>query len=234
VIMKKLLICSILLMCSSIVSAQKEKIKYGISVFPNFSMELVNNQGEVPQDKVDRIKSNEVAKPSFSVALNASKKINDKWSLVSGLGYQNNGGRTVVREFYKIDPTIGFIYEGKGRAIFNHHSVELSLLAKRRVYKSYYVIGGGSGTFNFLNTITSKDWDEKDKVDRTVNEDKSSDFREMNVYVNFGIGREFKKGEKLQWYIHPFAQLGLLGVSHYEPLNRNILALGLTTGFFLN
>lgn len=233
--MKKTHLCFAMMFITSSLIAQNDKVKFGLSVFPNFSVELVNSDGSAPRNVVDKIKNNHVWKPSYSIQINVTKEINTKWSVITGIGYQNNGGRTKVTEIFSIapGPIPNPVFIGKSRGIFNHHNIEIPLLLKRKISDSYYVIGGGSTVYNILNTVTSKVWDRNDKLDKTIREDKSASYREVNVYFNLGIGREFSSKGKFNWFIQPFAQLGLLGIAHSVPVNRNILSVGIVTGVVL-
>lgn len=233
--MKKLLVSLTVIFSSTVLMAQSKKIKWGLSLFPNYSFEIINDDGTTPRAAMIEIKNNNTWKFSYSFNVNVSKEISDRIEISSGIGYQNNGGRTNVQELYFLEPQPPFrrIYQGKSRGIFDHHNIEIPLLVRYKFKEVYYLTGGGSAVYNFLNTTTAKVWDKNDNVDRKVHEDKSTSFREFNVYINFGVGRTFNLNKRLNWFIQPYGQFGVLGIAHSVPANRNMLAVGITSGVIL-
>ena len=221
-----------LLLFSFTALAQEKKFDFGINIFPNFSKGAISNSGAFPA-AAEGYKKMEIWKPSISGNLFVAYNLNEKSILGIGLGYQNNGERT-----HKIDFTTGkYPYTipypslpAQGRFIYNHHNVEIPIYYQRMIGSRFYALVGTSVIINISNTVTSHKYFANGSETISTSEDESTSFRRFNFTGNIGFGLNYLNKEKIKLFVHPYLQIGVLGVSKSAVFNRNALSIGISTG----
>lgn len=230
-IMKKIIILFLLLLNFSAL-AQEKKFSFGINFFPNFSQGAISNNGNYSAAK-EGYKKMETWKPSISGNLFVAYNINEKSIIGIGLGYQNNGERT-----NKIDYTFGdYSYTisdpslpDQRRFIYNHHNVEIPIYYQLNIGSRFYALIGTSAIINITNTVTTHKYYVNDSESISKSEDESTNFRRFNFTGNIGFGLNYLNKEKIKLFVHPYLQIGVLGVSNSAVFNRNIWSVGISTG----
>ncbi|MEX1191035.1 MAG: outer membrane beta-barrel protein [Brumimicrobium sp.] len=225
-----------MLFCLVTIQAQESKFDFGINLYPSYSFGMMSNDGSTPGSVQNGFSNIERGKPSISGNLFVEYKLNTKSAIGFGLGYQNNGQRTKKMDLiFNVDPVLG-IQENdpdqptEGQFIYNHHNLEIPVYYKYKFKNQFYILLGVSGIINISNTTTSKLFYADGTKEREVNEDNSTDFRTFNVFGNLGFGMDYLNTDKITLFVHPYVQMGVLGVSKNASLNRNILSLGISTG----
>ncbi len=233
----KTTIAVILFFLSSInCQAQANKLELGLSVFPNFSLGIISNDGSVPSEVESGYRDIEIAKPSISSNIFVEYSINEKSIIGLGMGYQNNGSRTKKEDamVWGINPITGEAYLEPNlaqiRNIYNHHNIEVPLYYKHILGDKLFVLIGVSSILNISNSYTSIQYHSNGSKKRNTWEDNSTDFRKFNFSGNIGFGYDYLYTEKLSLFVFPYLQYGFLGVSKTAPLNRNFLSIGISTG----
>lgn len=232
----KTTIAVILFFLSSInCQAQEKKLELGLSVFPNFSLGIISNDGSVPSEVESGYRDIEIAKPSISSTIFVEYSINEKSIIGLGMGYQNNGSRTKKEDVvWGINPDTGEanldVNIAQIRNINSHYNIEIPLYYKRILGEKLFVLIGTSSILNISNTQTSIQYHADGSKKRNTWEDNSTDFRKFNFSGNIGFGYDYLNSEKLSLFVFPYLQYGFLGVSKTAPLNRNFLSVGISTG----
>lgn len=224
----------ILLTCPlSSVFGQTNRLSFEASVYPNMSSGIITNDGSVPSDVQSGYASSEIAKPSVSATILTGYSLGKRLQLVAGLGYQHNGERTQKYDlvFISQDPTYSNM---KGiRYRYNHHNIEIPVLLRFYFGKRFYGIAGTSAVFNLYNTSGNTIIYDNNKRDRENQKDNTTDFRTFNFSANLGFGFDCIQRERFTWFVQPYFQYGILGISKDAPLNRHFLSGGLVTGIRL-
>ena len=216
--------------------AQENKLELGLSVFPNFSLGIISNDGSVPSEVESGFQDIEIAKPSISSNIFVEYSINEKSIIGLGMGYQNNGSRTKKEDamVWGINPDTGEAYLEPNlaqiRNIYNHHNIEVPLYYKHILGDKLFVLIGVSSILNISNSYASIQYHSNGSKKRNTWEDNSTDFRKFNFSGNIGFGYDYLNTEKLSLFVFPYLQYGFLGVSKTAPLNRNFLSIGISTG----
>ena len=232
----KTTIAVILFFLSSInCQAQANKLELGLSVFPNFSLGIISNDGSVPSEVESGYRDIEIAKPSISSTIFVEYSINEKSIIGLGMGYQNIGKRTKKEDVvWGINPDTGEanldVNIAQIRNINSHYNIEIPLYYKRILGEKLFVLIGTSSILNISNTQTSIQYHADGSKKRNTWEDNSTDFRKFNFSGNIGFGYDYLYTEKLSLFVFPYLQYGFLGVSKTAPLNRNFLSIGISTG----
>ena len=232
----KTTIAVILFFLSSInCQAQANKLELGLSVFPNFSLGIISNDGSVPSEVESGYRDIEIAKPSISSTIFVEYSINEKSIIGLGMGYQNIGRRTKKEDVvWGINPDTGEanldVNIAQIRNINSHYNIEIPLYYKRILGEKLFVLIGTSSIINISNTQTSIQYHADGSKKRNTWEDNSTEFRKFNFSGNIGFGFDYLNTEKLSLFIFPYLQYGFLGVSKTAPLNRNFLSIGISTG----
>ena len=233
----KTTIAVILFFLSSInCQAQANKLELGLSVFPNFSLGIISNDGSMPSEIESGYRDLEIAKPSISSTIFVEYSINEKSIIGLGMGYQNNGSRTKKEDamVWGINPDTGEAYLEPNlvqvRNINSHYNIEIPLYYKRILGEKLFVLIGTSSILNISNTQTSIQYHADGSKKRNTWEDNSTEFRKFNFSGNIGFGFDYLNTEKLSLFVFPYLQYGFLGVSKTAPLNRNFLSIGISTG----
>ena len=232
----KTTIAVILFFLSSInCQAQANKLELGLSVFPNFSLGIISNDGSVPSEVESGYRDIEPAKPSISSTIFVEYSINEKSIIGLGMGYQNIGRRTKKEDVvWGINPDTGEanldVNIAQIRNINSHYNIEIPLYYKRILGEKLFVLIGTSSILNISNTQTSIQYHADGSKKRNTWEDNSTDFRKFNFSGNIGFGYDYLYTEKLSLFVFPYLQYGFLGVSKTAPLNRNFLSIGISTG----
>ena len=158
----KATITIILFLLSSInCQAQENKLELGLSVFPNFSLGIISNDGSVPSEIESSYRDIQIAKPSINSNIFVEYSINEKSIIGLGMGYENNGSRTKKEDamVWGINPDTGEAYLEPNlaqiRNIYNHHNIEVPLYYKHILGDKLFVLIGTSGIINISNTHTS-------------------------------------------------------------------------------
>ena len=232
----KTTIAVILFFLSSInCQAQANKLELGLSVFPNFSLGIISNDGSVPSEVEFGYRDIEIAKPSISSTIFVEYSINEKSIIGLGMGYQNIGRRTKKEDVvWGINPDTGEanldVNIAQIRNINSHYNIEIPLYYKRILGEKLFVLIGTSSILNISNTQTSIQYHADGSKKRNTWEDNSTEFRKFNFSGNIGFGFDYLNTEKLSLFVFPYLQYGFLGVSKTAPLNRNFLSIGISTG----
>jgi len=232
----KTTIAVILFFLSSInCQAQANKLELGLSVFPNFSLGIISNDGSVPSEVESGYRDIEIAKPSISSTIFVEYSINEKSIIGLGMGYQNIGRRTKKEDVvWGINPDTGEanldVNIAQIRNINSHYNIEIPLYYKRILGEKLFVLIGTSSILNISNTQTSIQYHADGSKKRNTWEDNSTEFRKFNFSGNIGFGFDYLNTEKLSLFVFPYLQYGFLGVSKTAPLNRNFLSIGISTG----
>ena len=232
----KTTIAVILFFLSSInCQAQANKLELGLSVFPNFSLGIISNDGSVPSEVESGYRDIEIAKPSISSTIFVEYSINEKSIIGLGMGYQNIGRRTKKEDVvWGINPDTGEanldVNIAQIRNINSHYNIEIPLYYKRILGEKLFVLIGTSSILNISNTQTSIQYHADGSKKRNTWEDNSTDFRKFNFSGNIGFSYDYLNTEKLSLFVFPYLQYGFLGVSKTAPLNRNFLSVGISTG----
>ena len=232
----KTTIAVILFFLSSInCQAQANKLELGLSVFPNFSLGIINNDGSVPSEVESGYRDIEIAKSSISSTIFVEYSINEKSIIGLGMGYQNIGRRTKKEDVvWGINPDTGEanldVNIAQIRNINSHYNIEIPLYYKRILGEKLFVLIGTSSILNISNTQTSIQYHADGSKKRNTWEDNSTEFRKFNFSGNIGFGFDYLNTEKLSLFVFPYLQYGFLGVSKTAPLNRNFLSIGISTG----
>ena len=215
--------------------AQANKLELGLSVFPNFSLGIISNDGSVPSEVESGYRDIEIAKPSISSTIFVEYSINEKSIIGLGMGYQNIGRRTKKEDVvWGINPDTGEanldVNIAQIRNINSHYNIEIPLYYKRILGEKLFVLIGTSSILNISNTQTSIQYHADGSKKRNTWEDNSTEFRKFNFSGNIGFGFDYLNTEKLSLFVFPYLQYGFLGVSKTAPLNRNFLSIGISTG----
>lgn len=232
----KTTIAVILFFLSSInCQAQANKLELGLSVFPNFSLGIISNDGSVPSEVESGYRDIEIAKPSISSTIFVEYGINEKSIIGLGMGYQNIGRRTKKEDVvWGINPDTGEasfdVNIAQIRNINSYHNIEIPLYYKRILGEKLFVMIGTSSILNISNTQTSIKYHADGSKKRNTSEDNSTEFRKFNFSGNIGFGYDYLNTKKLSLFVFPYLQYGFLGVSKTAPLNRNFLSIGISTG----
>ena len=232
----KTTIAVILFFLSSInCQAQANKLELGLSVFPNFSLGIISNDGSVPSEVESGYRDIEIAKPSISSTIFVEYSINEKSIIGLGMGYQNIGRRTKKEDVvWGINPDTGEanldVNIAQIRNINSHFNIEIPFYYKRILGEKLFVLIGTSSILNISNTQTSIQYHADGSKKRNTWEDNSTEFRKFNFSGNIGFGFDYLNTEKLSLFVFPYLQYGFLGVSKTAPLNRNFLSIGISTG----
>ena len=232
----KTTIAVILFFLSSInCQAQANKLELGLSIFPNFSLGIISNDGSVPSEVESGYRDIEIAKPSISSTIFVEYSINEKSIIGLGMGYQNIGRRTKKEDVvWGINPDTGEanldVNIAQIRNINSHYNIEIPLYYKRILGEKLFVLIGTSSILNISNTQTSIQYHADGSKKRNTWEDNSTEFRKFNFSGNIGFGFDYLNTEKLSLFVFPYLQYGFLGVSKTAPLNRNFLSIGISTG----
>ena len=229
--MKAITTLLLLLFCLTTL-AQERKFDFGFNVFPNFSLGVISNNGGFSPGE-EAYKKMETWKPSISGNVFVAYNLNEKSILGIGLGYQNNGERT-----HKIDLIFGnYPYTipdpslpTHGKFVYNHHNIEIPIFYQRMIGNRFYAIAGTSIILNISNTVTSHKYFSNGSESISTSEDESTNFRRFNFTGNVGFGLNYLNKEKVKLFVHPYLQLGVLGISKSAVFNRNILSFGISTG----
>jgi hypothetical protein len=139
--------------------AQDNAPRFGITISPNLSTELIYNDGSVPTEIANTVEDREIWKPSFSVGMIAQYKLSDRAYLNFGVGYMNAGVQTEEYSLVPNDPALSQ-FTGPNPAtavqyIYNSHYVEVPVSVKRYIGERLYGNLGLSSTFTIANTTTS-------------------------------------------------------------------------------
>ena len=216
--------------------AQENKLELGLSVFPNFSLGIISNDGSVPSEVESNYRDIQIAKPSISSNIFVEYSINEKSIIGLGMGYQNNGSRTKKEDamVWGINPITGegFLEPNlvQVRNIYSHHNIEIPMYYKHIFGEKLFVLIGVSSILNVSNSSTSIQYHANGSKKRNTWEDNSTEFRKYNFSGNIGFGYDYLNIEKLSLFVFPYLQYGFLGVSKTAPLNRNFLSVGISTG----
>ena len=216
--------------------AQEHKFELGLSIFPNFSLGIITNDGSVPSEVESGYRDIEIAKPSISSNIFVEYSINEKSIIGLGMGYQNNGSRTKKEDamVWGINPITDEAYLepnlAQVRNIYSHHNIEIPIYYKHILGEKLFALIGVSSILNISSSSTVIQYHSNGSKKRNTWEDNSTDFRKFNFSGNIGFGYDYLNTDKLSLFIFPYFQYGFLGVSKTAPLNRNFLSIGISTG----
>lgn len=231
--MKKILLFALLLL--PFLSFSQKKFTYGASFYPNLSSALYTAHDTVPQDWVDIYKERETVKTSYSIHVFGEYAINANSHLTFGLGFQNTGFANKKKELqFLVDPVTGIVGGGTVKVKYIWHNIELPVHYKRYLSSKTYVTLGLIGQYNLSMSSVAKTKPQDGKVERTKSVDDSEDFRNLNLAVGAGIGRDVIVNDKYSIFLQGYGQYGLLGLRKDAAINRNILSIGITTGIRLH
>ena len=101
------------------------------------------------------------------------------------------------------------------------------------LHNKFFILVGTSGLINIYNTTTSVQYFPNNSNERNIENDISTDYREFNISGNFGFGLDYFSTKKATFFLLPYIQYGILGISKSATLNRNFLSLGISTGIKL-
>jgi len=239
--MKNITITVLLALFAWITSlAQGDKFDFGLSLFPNFSYQIISNDGNTPNDVENAFRELETWKPSFSASIFVEYKLSAKSIIGLGFGYQNNGSRTKKTDLTfgdQIDPRRGVILKDSSstppsdaRFVSNHHNLEIQLYYRCSFGKRYYVLAGISGIINLENTQTTILYFDDGSKEKNKKSDNRTSYRQFNLFGNLGFGLDYIKKETFTLFVNPYIQYGFLGISETASLNRNIISIGISTG----
>jgi hypothetical protein len=229
--MKSISLSTLLFLCFiSGTFGQSNKLHFEAAVYPNMSSGIVTNDGSVPGGVEAGYSSSEIAKPSISATILTGYSLGKRLQFVAGLGYQNNGERTQKYELVFTNPDPAYSSMKHIRFRYNHHNIEIPLLLRFYFSKRFYGIAGTSAIFNLYNTSGSTKVYNNNKRDRENQEDNTTDFRTFNFSANLGFGFDCIQKEHFTWFVQPYFQYGILGISKDASLNRHFLSGGIVTG----
>lgn len=235
-ILKKIFLVTVLAFFSLETEAQEKKFDFGFSIFPNYTVGIITNNGSTPSSIESSYKTNEIGKFSISSTIFSEFKLNEKSAFGLGLGYQNTGEKTKKLDLiFSVNPTTGNpVYNTdsptQAQFVYNHHNVELAIYYKYTFGNRFYLLTGISGIFNVSNQTTSNLYYSDGRKEKETNKDNSTGFRSFNLSMNLGLGVDYLKRENFSLFVQLYAQCGILGVSKTAFLNRIPLSVGLSTG----
>ncbi|HFA47456.1 MAG TPA: PorT family protein [Bacteroidetes bacterium] len=204
-------------------------------VYPNYSQAVYSHDGSMPSTVVNSLKDFEIAKPSFSTGILARLPLNENWGVSSGVIFMQTGFRDKEQVFRPgiPDPVIPEKY----KATYRNINIEMPIYLDRSIWKNekrnIYFSAGPSAWFNVSNKIISTSTYSDGRVEKLKTENRTVEFKGVNVALKGGIGLEYFINKKFSFYIQPSAQISLLGIALDAPLNRHILSYGITTGIIL-
>ncbi len=222
-----------------VVKAQEKRFDFGFNLYPNYSIGILSSNGSIPAGFESSFRELETWKPSVSASIFVEYKLNERSILGFGIGYQNNGVRTVKQELFpQYDPSMGDpiidpSLPSQVRFVYNHHNIEVPLYYRHVFGTRFFLLAGISGIINVSNTSTSVAYFSEGNEIRNKQFDNSTAFRRLNFSGNLGFGLDYLKTDRISLYVLPFAQYAFLGVSKTAALNRNHLSIGLSTGIRL-
>lgn len=208
---------------------QEKKFDFGFSIFPNNSIGLLSNDGSVSADFETAVRDLETWKPSMSANVFVEYKWNENSVLGIGMGYQNNGERTIKLDGFPgsvVNPSL----PSQIRFVYNHHNIEIPIYYRQIFGERFFVQIGTSGVINLANTDTSVQYFVDGSKEKNTSPDVINEFRAFNFSGNFGVGFDYVSTGMISLFVLPYVQYGFLGVSKTAPLNRNYLSVGLSTG----
>lgn len=226
--MRSIYITVILVLIASFSAfGQVGKFEFGISLFSNYSMGFITNDGTFPIDFEADIRENETWKFSYSAQIFAEYSITERSAFVLGIGYQNTGRNTKLMSLISSDPGI----PSGIRLINSHHYIEFPISYKLILRESFYIQPGISPLLNLSNTITIIQLfsDDRKPTSDTV-EITDTEFNKLLFAGQLAIGIDVYENEKVAVFVHPMVQYTFTGVAKDIPLNRNHLGAGITTG----
>lgn len=196
--------------------SQNKRFNYGLNILPNYSFVTAINQGELNSEFVNAIMKNEKNKFAFSCNAFLKYNFNDKLSLISGLGFQNNGEQSGKYKVYRI--------------VYNRNNFELMINVKYHFTKRWFGVIGVSEFYNLSNKTKSILYPNNQRKVNSNVEDKLTDFNAFNTGINIGFGYNVIHKENYRIFLQPNFQYGLFGVAKNVNLNRRFVLLGLNLG----
>ena len=230
--MKKLTLITSLIILSLLTSqGQEQKFELGLSLFPSYSIGIISDNTTPTSPIGSTVEENEIWKPSFCSNIFVDYRLSKNSIVGIGIGYQNNGERTKKTDinFSTPDPSLPL----QVRFIYNRYNIEIRIYYKHMLHNKFFVLVGTSGLINIYNTTTNVQYFPNNSNERNIENDISTDYREFNISGNFGFGLDYFSTKKATFFLLPYIQYGILGISKSATLNRNFLSLGISTGIKL-
>lgn len=228
-IMKHLILLFIVFSCC-ILHAQNDntesRFKSGVALFPNFSIPTMQvNSGGIGF-------KNYYPKFSYGLTYFAEFALKEKIILGFGLGYYNTGDQTkkIPLTFYN-QTSQSLLTTSEVRFVTTQHNIEVPIYLKFKFGNRFHAFVGVGGVLNLYNSQSTTIYELNGKrTDKKVYQDKSTEFRNLNINATIGFGVDYVQTEKIALFIDLKTQVGVLGIAKNTPVNYRYLSLGISTG----
>lgn len=236
---KPLLFVLALFFCLSI-NAQDRKFDLGISLTPNYSFNIMKNDGGMPIAAEEYFRSIETGKYAFSGSLFLEYKQNQKISFQLGLGYQNIGEKTIKLDIHDTNNIIVGLTPEEAALIshasfnYNRHNLEIPFYFKYKLNKTFYALIGTSVLINIANYTTSFKYYKDGSIVKNPQLNKDAPFRTFNFSTNLGFGMDLVDNDSFTLFIHPNFHYSFLGPVKNASLRRFPMTLGVSTGLIIH
>lgn len=221
----------ILLLISNVVFAQNSKFRFGLSLRPSVTDNILSSDGSVPTQVVNNIKYRELRDFGYSALIFAQYEASARLKFQAGLGYSRTGysNRKVTLIFEMPEP--GAPTNSK----FSYASHDLIVPVQLRYNLSkkqngFYLLGGVSSVIKLSRTTTRTLWYADDKKVSVTDKDKDVEYNGFNISGIAGFGYDYKIAPKLNLFVQPSLECNLLGTTKSTALTRRIYSFGVSLG----
>lgn len=204
------------------------RFSLGFSASPIYSIGLITNDGNTPQEIADYYKELEEGRIGFTSNLTVAYRFNSKISFRTGICYQNIGIRTKKIDLVFVnDPILNF-NQIRFHYINHHISVPLELVF--HLNNKLFISGSMSSMFNIFNQTVNVKYQNDKRIERTSEIDQSTDYRFANLNGKLGMGTSLFDSKNFNLYLLPYGSINVFKISKNASLNRQILMFGVEFG----
>lgn len=219
----------VLLLISNVAFAQSPKFRFGLSLRPSVTDNILSSDGSVPTKVVNNLKYQELRDFGYSALLFAQYEASERMKFQIGVGYSKTGfSDRKVTLIYQTPEPAAPVYS-KFSYAFHDLIVPVQLrynLGKKQ--NGFYLLTGVSSVVKLSRTKTRTLWYPDDVKVSVTDEEKG--FSPLNINGIAGFGYDFKMAPKLNLLIQPSLECNLLGTTKSTALTRRIYSFGVSLG----
>ena len=208
------------------------RFSLGFSATPIYSIGIITNDGNTPQEIADSYKELEEGRIGFTSNITVAYRFNSKIELGTGICYHNIGIQTKKNDLvFASDPILNF-NQIRYRYINHHISVPLEIVI--HLNNKLFISGSMNSMFNIFNHIVNVKYQNDKRIERNSEIDQSTVYRFANLNGKLGIGISFFDSKNISLYLLPFGSINIFKISKDASLNRQMLMFGVEFGIKFN
>jgi hypothetical protein len=220
-----------LLLISTVTFAQSPKFRFGLSLRPAITDNILSSDGSIPSNVVNNLKYQELRDWGYSALLFAQYEANTRLKFQFGIGYSRTGYSTRRKALIYQTPEPGAPEYSKFEYAYHDLIVPVQLrynLSKKQ--NTFYLLGGISTALKLSRTTTRTLWYANDKRVSVTDKDKDSNYNTLNLNGIAGFGYDIKVSPKINLWVQPSLECNVLGTAQSSGLTRRTYTFGISLG----